>query len=440
MGVITQKVSEVAARALLKGLELSIVPKWVKVNFIAPKFQRMVRDGYMANSAIFAIAAAYAFAFPEAPLVVMNADGTPAEPDPNDPAHRLAIRPNADMDWEKFATYIALYCLFGGNCYLHKVRNNLGVVIELQPYHRGQMEAVPSPTRWVDHYVFTDGDGVRRTVPPEDVIPLSFPTVDLTKPWLSISPLTACAREADTDNEAARYGYALLKNDAVPQTVFSLKTEPGRALEPGIFETLKAAVKEKFGGGAVGSAMVTKGDVTVQRIGLDLQKLNFAALRAVPEARMCAAFRIPAIVVGLNVGLDKATYANFAEARSMWTQNTLVPWWVLIAGELTHGLIPEGDGRYLAFDTSKVAALQTDANALSERTVSQWISGLLTLDEARGAIGYGPMPPEIGGMLHGQLEAFMAKSQDAGTAGNDPNALPAAKSNSIVTYKKVGNG
>lgn len=435
---ITQKISHAIAGLLVKGLELPIAPRWVKTTFIAPRFQRMVRDGYRTNSAIFAIAAAYAFAFPEAPLVLMNPDGKPAPVDLNDPLQRLAVRPNAAMDWEKFGTYIALYCLFGGNCYLHKVRNNMGRVVELYPYHSGQMEAVPGDNDWVSHYIFTDSMGKPERIPAEEVIQLSFPTVDLEKPWLSMSPLIACAREADTDNEAARYGYALLKNDAVPQTVFSLKTADGGALEAGIYEKAKAAIREKFGGEAAGSAMVTNGaSVSVQRIGLDLTKLGGAALRAVPEARMCAAFRIPAIVVGLTAGLDKATYANFSEARSMWTQNTLVPWWVLIAGELTHGLIEAGDGRYFAFDTSKVAALQTDANALSARVVNEWNSDLLTLDEARAAIGYVSIPGD-GAMRKSEIAAANAaltalQSASTGTSagtsaqGNE-SGLPAEKS------------
>jgi len=121
-----------AARIALKGTELPVIPSWAKVNWIAPIFDRLMREGYQANAAVFACITNYAFAFPEARMKVVDRDGNPL---PDDPVQALLDAPNPDMHYRQFAQQLMIYLLIGGNAYLHKVKDGYGRVVSLYPYH-----------------------------------------------------------------------------------------------------------------------------------------------------------------------------------------------------------------------------------------------------------------------------------------------------------------
>lgn len=379
-------------RGAIKALELSIVPSWFKVNWILPTFHRLAREGYKVNSVIFACISAYAYAMSEARPIVVKRDGTPA---PDNLIQALLDHPNNAMGWKRLLQVMVVYMLIGGDVYLHKVRSKTGSkVLELWPYHSAQVEAVPSQTEWVDHYLYTDGSGKPPQVKSRDeFIQVSYPSVDPDKPWLSLPPIMAVAREIDTDNEASRYKYALLKNDATPRTVFAFPKE-ATDIEEGDIVNLKNQVAEKFSGDGRGGPIVTKGGLTVQRLGLNMQELAADALHRIPETRICAAFRIPPIVAGITAGLERSTYSNTGQSRAHWMQNSVVPLWEQIADALTHGLFGRDASYRITFDTSKVAALQQNANELSARLVAQYAAGLIKRSEARRELGQTVTPED----------------------------------------------
>jgi hypothetical protein len=53
----------------------------------------------------------------------------------------------------------------------------------------------------------------------------------------------------------------------------------------------------------------------VKTVGADLQQVDFKQVQGAGETRICAAARIPPIIVGVSEGLDSATYSNYGQAR-----------------------------------------------------------------------------------------------------------------------------
>lgn len=370
-----------------KAATLPFVPSWVREAWLEPTFDRLTREGYTANAAVNACVVALAFAFIEAPLTVSRDDDTP---DVRHPLQRLLRRPNAVMSEAELALFVITYLAIGGNCMLHKVRVR-GRVVELWPYHPGQMVPIPGRTSWVEGYEYDAGDGDKRRVPAADVIHLKWPSVDPQQPWLALPPLRAAAREVDTDSEATRYLYALLRNDATPRTV--IEVPQGMSLTNDEFNRLRAQFNDRYGGERRGSAALLEGGLKVSRIGLDLQELAFDALRRVPETRIAAAFRVPPIVAGLSAGLERSTYANFAEARRMFTENTIIPLWRLVAAEIEQGLGEEfGSAVQVRHDVSRVAALRENEDAKFGRITQAFARGLLGRKESRRLLG---LPEEL---------------------------------------------
>lgn len=375
------------ARMLVKGAGFPIVPAWVVATFFDPSFRALTKEGYQKNAAFFACVSALAFAFPEPPLMVYEDESEGAKPVPNHPIRKLLRKPNPRMSERKLAVRTISYLAIGGNCMLHKVRDRRGQVVELWPYHTGQMWPVPGGPEWVKGYEFDDGEGNLQSVPIEDVIHLQWPSVDPLQPWVAQAPLMAAAREVDSDNETTRYLKAILQNDAVPRGVLEMPSDS--ALNPAEINRVKNQFSERYGGDNRGQVLVLEGGVKYSRIALNLEELAFDALHKIPETRIAAVMRVPAIVAGISAGLDRATYANYSEARQVFTQDTLVPLWSIVGDEIQSGLAAEfGNGIALRHDLGQVQALQKDMDKLWARVIRGFEKGIITdRNEARGLLG-----------------------------------------------------
>lgn len=343
---------------------------WNKTNnFQSANYQRLGREGYKANSAVFGCITAYCFSFPEPPLIVVDENNSPL---PDHRAQAILQKPNDDMDEFEFKMRCIFYACLGGACYVHIGRSQLGAQ-QLFPYPVSQLSPVPSEDHLIHHYRFTlQGDRSQdRDIPADEIIRLNWPAIDPDKPWLPLSPLMGIAREIDTDTEMTRYIYALIKNDAIPSTLFSIP-KPDKDEEPLTEPELlriKAAIVEGYGGDSRGGPMVAEGGVRAMRLSNNLKELASDALRKVSEDRITTAYRIPAVVAGLTSGDAQATYANVAGFRKQWTEETLSSLWAIWAGALTRGIIEPTDTAKIIFDTSKVKALQESENEAVDRRV-----------------------------------------------------------------------
>jgi HK97 family phage portal protein len=372
-----------AARTIVKAAGLPVVSPWVFDSFLTPTFTRLTRDGYQKNSALFACISALSFAFPEPPILVSQA----GEPLPDHPVRRLFTNPNPLMGEKELMLYTIQYMALGGNAYWYKVRNGAGRVVQLWPYHAGHITPIPGGDTWIQHYEYDLGDGRTTILNTQDIIHFKWPAIDPDQPWMAQPPIRAAARETDTDNEATRYLFALLKNDAIPRTVIEMPTEADITKQES--ERIKEQWRERYGGDHRGDVAIMTGGAKVQRLSLNLQELAFEALSTIPETRIAAALRVPPIVAGLNAGLQRSTFANYSEARKAFTQDTLVPLWRLVESELQADLIPEFDRRLtITYDTGQVEALQESEEERRAFLLSEFQAGALTLNEYRRLRGY----------------------------------------------------
>lgn len=374
----------------LKGAGLAIVPHWVRSTWLEPSWERLVGDAYRSNSAFLACVSRYAFSFPEPPLVPFSEEGDKGEPLLDHPLRRLLRRPNPRMSEHEMMATTVVYLAIGGNAYWHKVRNGSGQVIRLWPYHIGQMVPVPGGDDWILHYEYDPGSGQKQIVPVADVVHFRWPLPDTEQPWMGLAPIVAAAREVDTDNEARRYIYALLKNDAVPRVAMVMPEHVNVSDDDE--KRLKAAWRQKYGGDNRGELAIVTGGAKIERVGLNMDELAYEALSRIPESRIAGVMGVPAILAGLNVGLQRSTFSNYAEARSAFTEDTLSPLWQIVAGEVDSALSPDFDERLdVRFDLSKVKSLSENTDALWKRVndVGRWA---LKLNEARLALGYEEVP------------------------------------------------
>ena len=427
------------------GLQLS--PSWqVGLEQAAPAdLQRLALEGFQRNEVVYACIREIAASAAEVRLSVLTPDGLPH---PAHPLQRLLDRPNPEHSPFELIEALLTDLLVYGNAFLLKeraptttsapvphgpaARSLAGSPLAGRPTLPGQRAAatgrtgrsdappasgrplgiaplglapsidalwklrpdririVPGRRRLVAAYVHRVGERETR-LDPRDVIHLRLP--DPADDLWGLSPVRVAARQIDTDNEASKFIDAFFRNAAVPFGIIKLK----RALRGGEPEARRLGqrwtdrFRGLFGRFQVG---VLDADADFQRIGLTQDEMAFPDLRAQTEARICAAFRVPPVLVGVKVGLDRSTFSNMAEARRFFWENTLLSLYRRLESKLTADLTADFPGPpvCLRFDFSQVAALRESRESIERSALAGLRAGALSVNDARRRFGLEPIP------------------------------------------------
>jgi hypothetical protein len=128
------------------------------------------------------------------------------------------------------------------------------------------------------------------------------------------------------------------------------------------------------------------------------------------------------IAQGLLV--HNSTYANFREAREMFTEQKLCPLWVFDAGTIDLQLLPDFDGdpdTFTRFDLTEVRALAPDLNETYTR-VNVGVQGKwITVNEARKEVG---LPAVDGGDALARAEPQPGLPPSETSSSAPPARLP----------------
>ena len=106
----------------------TFAPSWARYAFSKFSAWTLVTEGYKKNSAVAACATTLQLTFPEPPLQVGYLDEGRFVPDYSHRLMKLLNKPNDDMGMAEFLQFAITYNPIGGNCYIHKIRNNTAQV------------------------------------------------------------------------------------------------------------------------------------------------------------------------------------------------------------------------------------------------------------------------------------------------------------------------
>lgn len=407
------------------------------------------------NAAVMACVRWAQRTLPEAPLQVMtrNADGE-LKPVPNHPLQQRLENPNPFYSGLHLIGAVVADLMLYGNAYVLKARTRDRRLAQLWWVPATMIEPKwpdNDPTVYISHYEYrVEGEIV--DIPVKDIIHLrqGFDPVNVRK---GMSDIAALYREIASDNEAANWTGSLLKNGAVPGVIIS--PEQGVTASADDLEQVKDTFIQRFGGDERGKPMVVGAPIKTQVLSFNPQEMNLRDLRIVPEERITAMLGIPAIVVGLGAGLQRSTFANFAEAREAAYESFVIPMQRLIAAELQTQLIPDFDDKpiptlRLMFDLSQVRVLQVDQDALHNRARANLLAGGITLNQFLETIGEDPLVGPEGDVRYvpGTITVTppdrlippepVAAPADAQPGG--PAALPAADEQRALVAAGATNG
>ncbi|MEE8466037.1 MAG: phage portal protein, partial [Dehalococcoidia bacterium] len=275
--------------------------------------------------------------------------------------------------------------------YWIKERNAQNGVVELWYVPHWLIDPKPSlsdPNIFIDHYEYRP-TGFPIKIAPENIVHLRY-GIDPHNIRKGLSQMKSLMRELWTDEEAANYTGAILKNMGVPGLVISPKGEFAGEPSDDEVKATKAWYQQNTTGDRRGEPIVMKGPTEVHEFGFSPDKMNTRSLRQIPEERVTAVLGIPAAVVGFGTGLEQTKVgATLREYREQAWENNIIPTQRLFAEEITNQLVPDFVSQpktvKFGFDISEVRVLQDDENKRAERWGLMVEKGYATVAEARQA-------------------------------------------------------
>lgn len=341
-----------------------------------------------SNSAVTSCLNVLSRSFAEARLVIntKNQDGE-TEYVPNHPLEQLMVYPNEFMTGDLLASYIITATSVMGDAYILKQKNNAGQVVALLPLMPQYVTPQGTKETLITSYEYEMQDK-KVLIPREDIIHIRF-GIDPDDHKSGLAPIKTVLREIYGDESAGQLSTALLSNMGVPSVILSPTDDFGLSEDEA--EQISRTYQKKVGGSQRGMPLILSGSMKVEKMSFSPKDLDIGMLRQIPESRISAVLGVPAILSGLQVGLENGTYSNARELREAFTENTLIPLWRQVAQEIENQLLkvnyPDAENMFCEYDISQVRALQTDVDQLFNRMNVAVQGGWATVGEARRAVG-----------------------------------------------------
>lgn len=332
-------------------------------------------------------------AFMEAnPVVYKTTDSGDRQALPNHKFLRFIRNPNPYYNWSKLTGAGLISYYLDGNCYFFKERGDGGSGYTRALYYIPHYLIRPKAEQgqFINYYEY-NVNGQTFRIPPERIVHIRH-GLDPYNPISGRRILDPVLSEVYTDEEAASFVAALVRNTAIPGVVIMPDTDKVK-VDPADAEALKENFKRKFGGDNRGEPLITNFAAKVEQMGFSPEQLQFKEVRRLPEERVSAQFQIAPVVAGLGAGLDKSTYSNYEQAERHSYQSALIPLWKDFGEDLTSQLLYEftgGDVNSYTFeyDYSEVRALGESQDAVNQRMLRLWTTDGITRSELREEVGF----------------------------------------------------
>jgi HK97 family phage portal protein len=302
------------------------------------------------------------------------------------PLTALIRNPNPYWDETLLLQATRMSFSLDGNAYWYKVRSDAGKVVQLWWVPHWMIEPAwnPDGSEYLGAYHYKV-NGKVYTIPATEIVHFRD-GIDPSNYRKGLSRLSAVTKEICTDNERATFSAAVLRNGGVPSVIITPDgdgAELPSGMSPKDYADLWMA---KLTGDRRGEPFVSELPIKIQKPGFNPAELVLDKISRIPESRITSAMRIPAIVLGFEVGLEHATYSNYESALKAAYHHNVLPAYRVMAATIDRQLGPDiigMDGCESGFDTSKVQALQEDKNEIADRAAALYTAGVAKRSEAK---------------------------------------------------------
>jgi HK97 family phage portal protein len=362
-------------------------PKWTP-----RRYQNLAEEGFRKNVIAYRCVMQIATASAAIPWLLYDDQG--AELD-HHPLLNLLQHPNPLQDGVTFLESVYAHLEIAGNAYIEAVKpHDGGAPVELYVLRPDRMKVIPGPTGLPQGYQYNVGGQVTQwSADPitgaSNILHLKrFHPLD---DWYGLAPMEAAAVSIDQHNAAGSWNQALLNQGARPSgaLVFAPKDGPSTLSDDQV-QRLREELGQLYQGDRnAGRPLILEGGLDWREMSLSPKDMDWLAGRNNAARDIALAFGVPAQLIGIP---DAQTYANMAEARMAFYEETILPLVTRVIAGFDHWLTTMFDDNLeLDYDPDQISALAV-------RRDMQWSklqnADFLTRDEKREAAGYGPMPDD----------------------------------------------
>ena len=383
-------------------------------------------EGYKRNAVVFSAVREIARTAPSARIQVKKRlSRGQTEIHEEHPLQAVLNMPNPQQSHYDFVELLLTYLNLDGNAFILRDREGKRTKALWLPRPDKMSPVIRQNAAIYDEdallgYAYTTQNGEKLYFLPEQVIHIKYPDPNDRYGGLGrgIPPLMAAAFDADNDNSQTSFIKQFFKNGAVPSGIIKSKN----ILDDTEVKRIQNRIAEQYTGEQNWhKIMVLDADAEFQKTGLNLDEMVFPDLRAISETRICAAFKVPPVLIGVKSGLDAATYSNYKLARQALWEDNIIPTNTKLEQAFTRAFSDElAEDEIIQHDYSDVVALQQDRNERFNRSNQAVLGGWIMVDEARREVGLGPLPNGLGEVL---LRPLMAEPIETGKRSGSGKAL-----------------
>ncbi len=301
-------------------------------------------------------------------------------------------RPNETRDFFSFFHQCVLSDITDGNTFLLKRKDGSGAVVDLWwlPPWSVTPVADGSRSKALAHYEFRPGFGEPIIYRADEILHVvNVPPID--GGLRGMTPLTAATRSIRVINRIEIYDDSLLMNLGIPAFMLS-PADPTQEIQREDADGIAAWFKRKFSGRGVGNPLVSQRSMRADKIGFSPDEMAIEKMPHRHVAHILSVLGMSPMVLGLP-DPDK-TYSNMDVAMRGAYENALMPQQARFAEAINHDPDLIAEGERLRWDYAHVTWLQEDRGTKIHSLVEATTAGILTVDEARAEIHYGPKEEE----------------------------------------------
>jgi len=364
---------------------------WLNSAVYSPaQYRTFAAEGYMTNPVVYRCINLIATAIAGIPWKLYRrvADNKDIHIE-NSPVLDLLNQPNPRMGQADFFTDLISYLQLSGNTYVRRVGPSNGAPKELYLLRPDRMtinEAEFNDPCYDDIYpvYMYECNNLKERIDPRWLWhgKLWNPLCD----FYGMSPLQAAGKSIDQLNLSLDWNVALLQNSANPSGVL---TSEGNLTDEQI-SRLKEQLAVKYQSSInAGRPMLLEGGLTWAQMSLNPKDMQW-------DLGVKNATKFISMALGVDTSLlgdsSISTYSNFKDAEKAFYTSTVLPNMDRLRDDFLNGwllpLFPNMEDYYFEYDRDGIEVLGEDRTIVWDRSMAGFEAGLISLNEARDAIGY----------------------------------------------------
>lgn len=370
----------------------TMIPTWLHgtPQWTTPSMYSLVKQGYTKNELIWRCIQERSSSA-SAPRMLVKSKKT-GEHLVDHPLQKLIHNPNHRMSESDLWKISLIYADLTGKAYWEQTRSGAGNTVEMWPLRPDRMKPIPDRNTLISGYEYTVPGIPPIIIPAENVV--EYQVFDPLSLYDGVAPAMVAAKSLDVDISMTDYLKLFFDAGGIPPGLIKTK----KKLVAADVRDIRKRWEERYGGFENWTApAVLDMDAEYQKTGFSFKEMGFDVLDARSEIRIAMVFMIPPVLIGARVGLDRATFANYREARTAFLEDTMLPTFGALRDTFQREIADrEWEDIELEWDFSKVPVLFQKHLDQMEQHRAHYLAGGLLLDEYRRFMGLADLPGKSG--------------------------------------------